>query len=398
MRTIILILFLLNNTFAYSQIWLPLNSPTTNNLIACSFVNENTGWIISEAEIFKTTDGGTSWNMQLYPPAPQYTTRKFTSVDFINENNGVIACKNVFSSGYNSDSVSTLLITKNGGDTWDFKFFGDTINTSISDTKMENDSTIYLINTANASIIKIINNNYSIIRSGYSGVTGVKLFILNHNTLYALYWEPLIETVPALLVTSDGGNTWDFYQWDFVSDNFYSMYIIDNNKFRFGCGFSGIYCTDDLLNTHYWANISSEGNGHISGLYFTDENNGWALSNNFYSAPQRGKIIYSTNSGVDWSLNYSDTIPLNAIYFTKPNNIGYAVGNNGLILRYSPVGINENNYSRNIQVYPNSNKGIFTICLSDNSEKTNSIEIYNTLGNKIYQTNFETNTKLINPT
>ncbi len=51
----------------------------------------------------------------------------------------------------------------------------------------------------------------------------------------------------------------------------------------------------------------------------------------------------------------------------------------------------------NIVTYnPNPNNGIFTISMSGNTDNINSIEIYNTLGNKIYQSDFETNTKLIN--
>jgi len=47
-------------------------------------------------------------------------------------------------------------------------------------------------------------------------------------------------------------------------------------------------------------------------------------------------------------------------------------------------------------LYPNPNNGIFTITTTNTSENTNTIEIYNTLGNKIYQSGFKTNTKSIN--
>jgi len=59
-------------------------------------------------------------------------------------------------------------------------------------------------------------------------------------------------------------------------------------------------------------------------------------------------------------------------------------------------GVDELKILENLYIYPNPNNGIFTINSTNNSETTNSIEIYNTLGNKIYQSVFETNTKSIN--
>ncbi len=49
-----------------------------------------------------------------------------------------------------------------------------------------------------------------------------------------------------------------------------------------------------------------------------------------------------------------------------------------------------------INISPNPNNGIFTISKTGNSDNINNIEIYNILSNKIYQSDFETNTKLIN--
>lgn len=55
-----------------------------------------------------------------------------------------------------------------------------------------------------------------------------------------------------------------------------------------------------------------------------------------------------------------------------------------------------NNLKTGIKIIPNPSNGIFTISQTGNSDNLNSIEIYNTLGNKLYQSDFETNTKLIN--
>ncbi|MBU1180494.1 hypothetical protein KJ885_06130 [Patescibacteria group bacterium] len=38
---------------------------TTNPLSSISFINENTGWIVGGYSIFKTVDGGTTWQVSL---------------------------------------------------------------------------------------------------------------------------------------------------------------------------------------------------------------------------------------------------------------------------------------------------------------------------------------------
>ena len=74
------------------------------------FINEDTGWICGGGDslfIAKTTDGGLSWETQLYDPVPEYST--VTDIEFINDQKGFATSGN-----------RTLLATNNGGDTWEF--------------------------------------------------------------------------------------------------------------------------------------------------------------------------------------------------------------------------------------------------------------------------------------
>ncbi len=74
-----------------------------------------------------------------------------------------------------------------------------------------------------------------------------------------------------------------------------------------------------------WAKQISGTTNILNSIYFTDANNGYAVGNN-------GTILKTTNAGVNWTSQNSGTIVnLNSIYFTNVTN-GYIVGDNGTIL------------------------------------------------------------------
>ena len=53
-------LFVLNPVFAQSQ-WIKLQFPTNENLYMVRFVTPETGWIVGENFVYKTTDAGNTW-------------------------------------------------------------------------------------------------------------------------------------------------------------------------------------------------------------------------------------------------------------------------------------------------------------------------------------------------
>ena len=65
-------------------------------------------------------------------------------------------------------------------------------------------------------------------------------------------------------------------------------------------------------------------------------------------------------------------------------NIGYAVGDDGTILKYSPTTSIPLVFNSNIHLYPNPSSGEFQVkWIADANEKCN-VEIFNTYGQKIY--------------
>jgi photosystem II stability/assembly factor-like uncharacterized protein len=74
-----------------------------------------------------------------------------------------------------------------------------------------------------------------------------------------------------------------------------------------------------------WAKQISGTNTILNSIYFTDASNGYAVGNN-------GTILKTTNAGISWVAKSSGTTSnLNSIYFINTTT-GYIVGDNGTIL------------------------------------------------------------------
>ena len=83
--------------------FISLDSVSFNNLYDVQFIDVNNGWIVgANGKIFKTTDGGISWNVQ-----SSGTSYNLHSVDFIDQNTGWVV-----------GDDGTILHTSNGGVTF----------------------------------------------------------------------------------------------------------------------------------------------------------------------------------------------------------------------------------------------------------------------------------------
>lgn len=58
-----LYIILIFSVYSYGQ-WNQITSPSNENLLMVRFVSENTGWMVGENFVYKTTDGGNNWETQ----------------------------------------------------------------------------------------------------------------------------------------------------------------------------------------------------------------------------------------------------------------------------------------------------------------------------------------------
>ena len=56
-------IFLIHSVYSYGQ-WNQITFPSNEDLLMVRFVSENTGWVVGENFVYKTTDGGNNWETQ----------------------------------------------------------------------------------------------------------------------------------------------------------------------------------------------------------------------------------------------------------------------------------------------------------------------------------------------
>ena len=156
------------------ETWVPINSDWS--IWKIDFLNEDVGWAVASADfIIKTIDGGQSWEIQTEAYEDIY------DLHAINEN-FVVAVGN--EPGVLDGNVGLVLITKNGGSSWEQQSLW-------------------------------VNDNITELRSVY---------FLNSDTgmVFGFYWSGNANGV--VYKTYDAGNTWE-------EQKLYEEIFIDNFQF-----------------------------------------------------------------------------------------------------------------------------------------------------------------------
>jgi photosystem II stability/assembly factor-like uncharacterized protein len=142
-----------------------------------------------------------------------------------------------------------------------------------------------------------------------------------------------------ILVTTNNGKTMDIKYSSSGALN--SCYCMDDNTV-FMISPMGVYKTKDSgLNWEsYFFNIDILGYSFIAGdIFFTDQQNGWMGGSYGDSIENGAAMLRTTNQGVTWKLAYKFKSDDNSWYIINSMNIpgtsGWAVGEQGLLLKYS---------------------------------------------------------------
>ena len=371
--------FLIYNCLAQQPGWEIIPSGTTSEFNSIHYLDPFNLYLCGDLLMnFSSTDSGSTWQVTSYtPPVTLHDI-------FVIDQNTIVTV----------GDAGTILRSVDGGNNWTGIIGGitdDLLAISFADS--------FGISTGRYQTILYTSDggtSWAVAQNGYFGeFSGAYMlspqigFVAGVNSIF----QPLFGK------STDSGHTWDFIP-----------FYLNNNEGRA----TGVDFTD--LNTGYVSARVWDGTGAIAKT--TNGGSNWITT--FFSNPlwsvdfpisgaslvgyavgSQGTILKTYNAGTDWQQQISSTsLRLNKVYFLDLDN-GFAVGENGIILRTTtggePVTIVENEnhspYSFELfQNYPNpfnpSTKIKFTIPLSplhggDGRGGLVTLKVYDILGNEI---------------
>ena len=280
-----------------------------NIIVDVYFIDGMNGWIIGESGLLATTDGGESWELA--------SSSLVNSISVVDESVAWIA------GGYGE-----IMKTEDGGENW--TSFSELATTShFRDVAFINDSVGIAVGKNTDVIMRTTDGgeNWAVQYSGNNELYLINVEFASDTDVWAMGFHG------SLLYSDDGGITWELQDSPDVG-NYRSMYFLNDS--------TGFIVTDSriLLKTtnggEDWESIDLDANGElpVSGLWtvdFVDELHGWICG--YYG------IIITEDGGYTWEASndgIADVI-LNDITFVNLQ-IGYAVEMNGHIYRTADGG------------------------------------------------------------
>jgi photosystem II stability/assembly factor-like uncharacterized protein len=271
------------------------------------FINDQQGWAAGGGNIVRLSAGGAAWEFLSY-------NNTFYDVFFIDENTGWI-CGN----------AGTILLTDNAGEDW------QTLQMPTEVALMEISFTDPLNGWA-------VGTDGTIISSYDGGQTWIQYLPVTDRTLNSIF----IASEQDIYVTGEGGTIiksenggelWEFPQANTITDDIADIVFSDEYT-----GWTATYNGKIFKSTdggHQWNLSYSYSNIEFTAITSPDAMHVWASG--LYNYPWQGVILFSGNSGLDWTIQLEDIGGIYDIIFMDAMN-GWAVGYNGVIYHTSDGG------------------------------------------------------------
>jgi photosystem II stability/assembly factor-like uncharacterized protein len=342
-----ILLFLCSASFASPvDFWLQQQTPTTKWLYKFSFIDSLNGWAVGDSGIIiHTTNGAVNWTIQ-----NSGVLTFIYSVCFLNNRLGwAVTDRTINFSG------SSILKTTNGGIVWAVTPFPDTtiqlytVHFTDSLNGWTGGSQGNIFQTTNGGSNWVLRLRDSL---GCAGFPVFKMSFYNGRPFYGC--GGAIDFAGVVVRTTTQGNTW--IGACVAPEPIFDILIFDSldaigTGGDFDFGVSVVKTTNGGINWQY-RTLGVFGKGEA--ISFRTGSEGWIAAG--FSA----KLIYTFDSSTSWRDIYTpDSTAAFDLVFTDPYH-GYAVGYNGLILKYNRDAIGVGNLNENIpsefsllQNYPN---------------------------------------------
>ncbi|HBX53089.1 MAG TPA: hypothetical protein DEH02_18655 [Bacteroidales bacterium] len=373
MRKNIFIISFLFSISSYSQFY-PADNGVNHFINAIYCINKDTVFAVGYSNsIYKTTNGGTSWNLQFSTPSQFPETQAFRSVFFLNKDTGFVV-------GSDTSNKGIIYKTTNGGQNWNLNFDTLGIFTSINFISNEIGFAVDM-----NVVYKTIDggNNWFLLPQSFNNVNYYsKIQFLNDSTGY-------LGTSGRLYKTTNGGITWipipDF-------ETAYNTLYFINPDTGFVSYTYGVRRTLDgdasFTETEYWCTPTA--------IYFPSDLIGYIV--NYDALNSCSFVVKTSDMGNTWNnvTGYFASEYYYDVFFVN-DSIGYIAGtgikktiNGGHITNTNKILLGKNNlviFQQGDELvidFSSNGEDPFTIEIYDYSGKILLIKEYNALDNFVH--------------
>ena len=318
----LLLLLSLLSPIPAQDLWLPLSTPSQQNLNKLSFLNSDTGWVAGDSgTIMMTTDGGDSWTFQ-----DSQLDHFIIDIFMLNAQRGW-GLAHQYPSGTTSPYGTYLLNTSDGGNTWANVFYPEEYFYSVTFL----DSLRGWMGGGFGKILGTTDGGVKwyepVIDSSVFGGFRVRRFrFFNDSIGYAMGGH--IDIAGVLWRTTNGGQRWSVQ--GVSPEPLLDMYFKDSlniisvgGDFDFGSGM--VKSSDGGLT---WEYVYLGIFGEAQTISFRTESEAWS------PLGFTGTYMYTLDGGETWIPRpFANNTPMYDLVFTDSLN-GYMVGDHGTILKY----------------------------------------------------------------
>lgn len=324
--------------------WTKLEAGVSSRLNDIDFIDDQNGWAVGDdGAILHTTNGGDFWQQQTFPAdeLPGFNDYEdiLWAVDFIDHTNGWICSRN------------SIFKTTNGGESWEIKHSQNLEDGRFHDIELLNAEIGFAVGgdwwSADCILLKTVDGGES-----WEDVTPQNSLTLTDISIVDQRMIWICGIGGTYLFSADSGSTWIMQELDIIpAPIFTSIQFIDEKIGWLGADHNSDYNTRFLRTTdggNTWILTSREAWSYylfgVCTLHFADSLNGW-VGTMFMGS---GAIAQTADGGRTWEflpeeINHGDLATVSDIvgmcFITK--DLGWAVGIHpvdakpaGVILRY----------------------------------------------------------------
>lgn len=357
------------------------------------FINDTLGYGLFN----KTADGGNNWQRMngVEGGAHIYFSNEQIGHRVHNTNTGPPAYERTLDGGNSWEERSAALPTNPYG------YYDVFFPTTATGYIVNNGRVFKTTDTGNTWATKYQNANF---------IT-TSLYFSTTETGYITGYHTPAPYNSNILITKNGGNTWDSIPLPFYSGN-HVVVASDTDNVYVIAGYSGqiIHSADGGYN---WVQQFSDSSKTLWDIFFSSKDTGYAVGANYESGADTGLVLKTTNSGNNWLVQPTGYNKIMRDCHFISADIGWIAGGNGEVLYTTngggTVGIQNTTtpFNSQLKIYPNPTTGKISLQFAQanphqgesvlwwtsfggstkgSQQKNNkyNLEIYNILGEVVY--------------